>query len=273
MKEVVVDIIKFFTIITIRYLIIAGAAFLIFYKLLYNRFYKAKIQSRLADKADFIREITHSMLSSLILSVMGSIVLFSPMRKYTLVYTLVYIEWDAYPQWWLPVSLLLSLILHDTYFYWMHRFLHYKKIFRLAHLVHHKSTNPSPWASNSFHFFEAVMVGGIIILLAFLLPLHPITIALFVLISFIANVYGHLGYEIMPRSFRHSFLFQIINTSVYHNLHHSKFKGNYSLYFRVWDRLLKTEHPDYVKEYDRIQQRRFGVKAKESAQARKELAA
>jgi sterol desaturase/sphingolipid hydroxylase (fatty acid hydroxylase superfamily) len=40
-------------------------------------------------------------------------------------------------------------------------------------------------------------------------------------------------------------------------MHHSKFKGNYGLYFRVWDRLCKTEHPDYVKEYDRIQKNRF----------------
>ena len=50
----------------------------------------------------------------------------------------------------------------------------------------------------------------------------------------------------------------MINTSVYHNLHHSKFKGNYSLYFRWWDKLMKTENPDYVKEYDRIQEQRFG---------------
>ena len=30
--------------------------------------------------------------------------------------------------------------------------------------------------------------------------------------------------------------------------------------FRVWDRLMGTENPDYVKEYDRVQQKRFGKK-------------
>ena len=30
---------------------------------------------------------------------------------------------------------------------------------------------------------------------------------------------------------------------------------------RYWDRLMGTEHPDYVKQYDRIQEQRFGVKA------------
>ncbi|MHA4894836.1 sterol desaturase family protein [Pedobacter sp. PWIIR3] len=48
-----------------------------------------------------------------------------------------------------------------------------------------------------------------------------------------------------------------MNTSIHHNLHHSKFKGNYGLYFRFWDRLMGTENPNYVKEYDRIQNQRF----------------
>jgi hypothetical protein len=62
----------------------------------------------------------------------------------------------------------------------------------------------------------------------------------------------------MPKWFRRTWLFEIINTSVYHNLHHEKFNGNYSLYFRVWDRLIGTEHPDYVKRYDALQERQFG---------------
>jgi lathosterol oxidase len=95
-----------------------------------------------------------------------------------------------------------------------------------------------------------------------LIPIHPLTIILFTVIGFMINVYGHLGYEIAPRWLRGSFLFEVVNTSVHHNLHHSKFKGNYGLYFRVWDRLMGTEHPDYVKDYDRVQQNRFGVDEK-----------
>ncbi|MEM7511464.1 MAG: hypothetical protein AAF388_11060 [Bacteroidota bacterium] len=29
------------------------------------------------------------------------------------------------------------------------------------------------------------------------------------------------------------------------------------MYFRIWDRLMGTEHPDYMKEYDKIQEKRF----------------
>jgi len=131
-------------------------------------------------------------------------------------------------------------------------------ITRLVHLVHHKSANPSPWAAYSFHFFEAVTEGAIVFVLAFLLPMNVLTVLLFTVVSFIINVYGHLGYEVMPRQLLTSPVFKVINTSVYHNLHHSKFKGNYSLYFRHWDRWMGTEHPEYESEYKRVQIQRFG---------------
>jgi len=95
-------------------------------------------------------------------------------------------------------------------------------------------------------------------LILFLIPIHPISLIAFGFVSFGFNVYGHLGFEIAPKWFRNSFLFGLMVTSTHHNIHHSKFKGNYGLYFRFWDKLMGTEHPDYVKEYDNIQKRRFG---------------
>jgi lathosterol oxidase len=182
--------------------------------------------------------------------------LYTPLKGYTQLYT----NLTDFPLWYLPVSLVLSLVIHDTYFYWMHRLLHHRRLFKLTHLVHHQSTNPSPWASYSFHFAEALTEGMVLLVIVMIIPIHPLMVVWFTIIGFIINVYGHLGYEIAPKWLRNSFLFEIINTSVYHNMHHSKFKGNYGLYFRVWDRLLKTEHPDYVKDYDRVQENRFGKK-------------
>jgi lathosterol oxidase len=254
MQHIIREICRIFTITLVRYFGIAGIAFLLFYKVLAARYSRAKIQPRHARSKDFFREIRHSILSGLILAATAFVVVSGPLRPYTLIYT----RFSDYPVWWIPVSLVLTLVVHDTYFYWMHRGLHHDRIFRYTHLVHHESTNPSPWASYSFHFIEAFLEGAVIIVLAFVMPLHPLTILLFTFVSFFINVYGHLGYEIMPRSLRHSIWFEIINTSLYHNLHHRKFKGNYSLYFRFWDRWMGTEHPDYVKEYDRIQEQRFG---------------
>ncbi|RYG44181.1 MAG: sterol desaturase family protein [Chitinophagaceae bacterium] len=238
----------------VRYFVIAGAFFLLFYKLLAKKLASSKLQLRPTGWSTFLKEIWHSALTCIILAMIGAFVLLGPLRPHTLLYSDV----GEYPFWWLPVSLLISLVIHDAYFFWMHLAMHHRKIFSLVHLEHHRSTNPSPWTSYSFHVVEALFEGGIVVLLAFTLPLHPSVIVTFTFVSFVINVYGHLGYEIMPRGFRNSVLFQVIATSCFHNLHHRKFGGNYGLYFRFWDRLMKTEHPEYVKEYDRIQQRRFG---------------
>lgn len=242
----------------VRYFVIAGIPFFIVYKLLYKRLRPNKIQERHAANKHFIREIGYSLSTSVIFAFVSGIMLFSPVSKYTLVYHHIH----DYPVWWIPVSFVISMVIHDTYFYWMHRGLHHKKIFRIAHLVHHKSTNPSPWSAYSFHIIESFTEAGILVVLFFTLPMHPIAILLFIVVGLMINVYGHLGYEIAPRWLRHTWLFEVVNTSVHHNLHHSKFKGNYGLYYRVWDRICGTEHPDYVKEYDRVQEQRFGARRK-----------
>lgn len=243
-------------IVFLRYLVMAGIPFLIFYVIGRNYFSKHKIQGVAARGKDFLRELLHSSVSSFVLTVVASLVYYTPFRSYTLFYT----DKNEYPGWWLPVSVALAMIVHDTYFYWMHRVLHHKSLFRFTHLVHHRSTNPSPWASYSFHCLEAIAEAFVVVVLAFVLPMHGSAVVWFSLASFVMNAYGHLGYEIMPRSFRQSVWFEVLNTSVHHNLHHTRFKGNYGLYFRWWDRLMGTEHPDYVKQYDQLQEKRFGTR-------------
>ena len=238
----------------LRYFLLAGIPFILFYLLFPNRFNRFKIQQRLASHKDYIREVWHSMQSTLVFTAIALLIWFTPFKAYTQVYD------DAsntYPFWYLSVNVVLSLILHDTYFYWLHRLLHHKSMYKYTHQVHHQSINPSPWTSYSFHIIEAIAEGLVLVVIVLIIPMSQLGMLLFTVSAFIINVYGHLGYEITPKWFRFTWLFEIFNTSVHHNMHHSKFKGNYGLYFRVWDRLMKTEHPDYVKEYDALQQKRF----------------
>ncbi|MEM7658110.1 MAG: sterol desaturase family protein, partial [Bacteroidota bacterium] len=130
-------------------------------------------------------------------------------------------------------------------FYWMHRLMHHPRLFKAVHLIHHTSTNPSPWTSYAFHPLEAVIEAGIIPLIAFTLPVHKGAISLFLLFQFVYNVYGHLGYELYPKGFHKSWIGRWINTSVCHNLHHKRFHGNYGLYFLWWDRWMGTLRKDY----------------------------
>jgi len=246
---------KVFTVSLARYVLIAGIPFLFFYSFFSGRLEKSRIQKRLAKKKDLIREVLHSLSTTIVFTVIAFVILFTPFKQYTLMYDNLH----DYPSWYLWVSLALSLVIHDTYFYWMHRMLHHPKIYRYTHKLHHQSVTPSPWASYSFSILEAIAEGMVLVVLVFILPMHHLTIILFTVVGLAINVYGHLGYEIAPRSLRNSWLFEILNTSTHHNLHHSRFNGNYGLYFRFWDRVMGTENPDYVKEYDRMQEKRFGT--------------
>ncbi|RWY54123.1 sterol desaturase family protein [Mucilaginibacter gilvus] len=256
MEKALQVLVTIFSITALRYFVLAGVPFLLFYKLIAKWYAKGKIQNRGASAKDFAREILHSMQTSAVFAVIAYLILYTPLKNYTQLYD----SFTDFPLWYVPVSLVLSLVIHDSYFYWMHRLLHHKKLFNYAHILHHKSTNPSPLASYSFHFFEAWAEGAVLLVIVMVMPIHPIVVVWFTIVGFVINVYGHLGYEVAPKWLRGSFLFQIVNTSVHHNIHHSKFRGNYGLYFRVWDRLMGTEHPDYVKEYDRLQESRFAKK-------------
>lgn len=238
----------------LQYFFLTGFYYCICYFLFRKSLKNAKIQQKEVKESDIRREIFHSVASSFTMTFLIMLITHSSLQNYTKIYKSI----DDYSLCWLFGSIIIGLLIHDTYFYWMHRLLHYEKIFKYIHLVHHKSVNPSPFAAYSFHIIEAIAEGLIVPLLLFIIPLHPISAYTFIISSLIINVYGHLGYEIAPKWLRKSFLFEILNTSVHHNLHHHKFKGNYGLYFRFWDRMMGTENKNYVQIYDSIQEKRFG---------------
>jgi sterol desaturase/sphingolipid hydroxylase (fatty acid hydroxylase superfamily) len=167
-------------------------------------------------------------------------------------HTLLYSNDANYGTTYFIISIILSLIIHDFYFYWIHRWMHTKWSMKYVHRTHHLSTNPSPWAAFAFHPLEAVLEAGILIVLVFTLPLNFWSIMVFLIIMTIYNVYGHLGWEIYPKGFHKTMIGKWFNTSVSHNCHHLKFEGNYGLYTLIWDRIFGTIREDYDSEYDRV---------------------
>ncbi len=132
----------------------------------------------------------------------------------------------------------------------------YKKIQRrFPALVHHQSTNPSPWAAYAFHPLEALVEAGIFIVFLFSIPIHPLHLLIFFFMMIVYNVYGHLGYELYPKGFSRHWLGKWINTSISHNLHHQYFKGNYGLYFTFWDRIMGTIRNDYDRKFEEVSSR------------------
>ena len=231
-----------------RYLTFAGIPFLIFYWLRKDTILAKKIQAKLPKNADYQREIAYSILTFVIFSFVG-VMLYHPLVK---PHTMAYNHVSDYGIPYMIFSFFIILVIHDTYFYWMHRAMHHPKLYKIFHTLHHKSTNPSPWASFAFQPSEAFFEAGIFVLVSFIMPTHIYTLISFLLFMTAYNVYGHLGWELYPKNFNKHWFGQWLNTSVNHNMHHQYFRGNYGLYFTYWDKLMGTTHEKYDERFAEI---------------------
>lgn len=241
-----------------RYFMIAGLAFLLFYIVWRNRFFYKKIQVRFPKNQDYLREIFYSFLTICIFSFV-SVVLF--VHPQVAPHTTRYLQISDYGWTYYFMVYPLMFLMHDTYFYFSHRLMHHKALFKWFHLVHHKSTNPSPWAAYAFHPLEALVEVGIVIIFLFTIPIHKSHLLIFFLMMIIYNVYGHLGYELYPKGFSKSVVGRWVNTSVNHNQHHQYFTGNYGLYFLFWDRIFGTVREDYDAKYEEVKMRQDTITA------------
>jgi sterol desaturase/sphingolipid hydroxylase (fatty acid hydroxylase superfamily) len=240
------------TIIGSRYLIIAGAAFVIWYIVLRKMIASKKIQSKYPRLKDYAREIGFSIATVFIMSFIPATILGSPeLARHTRFYTDIH----QHSMLWFIIAFPVMAIVHDTYFYWMHRLIHHPRLFKAVHLVHHQSTNPSPFAAYAFHPLEAVLEAGIFLVFVFIMPVHLYHLLFFFLFMIVYNVYGHLGWELYPKGFSKHWLGKWINTSVNHNQHHQYFKGNYGLYFLFWDRMMGTIRADYDQRFEEVKSR------------------
>lgn len=245
-QQVIIEAIKGLILINfIRYAMIAAPAFLLFYILFRNKWAFKKIQSVFPKRKDYLREFGYSMLTVLMFTLVAFFTFAPQLRPYHLRYD--HISDYGWVYW--VISIVLMLLIHDTYFYWTHRVMHHPKLFRIFHAVHHQSTNPSPWASYAFHPLEGIVEALVIVPIVFLIPFHASAMFVFLMIMMSYNVYGHLGYELFPKGFNNHYIGRWLNTSINHNQHHQYFIGNYGLYFLFWDRWMGTLREDYDQEY------------------------
>jgi sterol desaturase/sphingolipid hydroxylase (fatty acid hydroxylase superfamily) len=230
----------------------AGSFYLFFYVWKNKKYWYAKIQQRYPEKKHVIREIINSFITIMIFGVVIMLMKWASKNGLTLVYEPINKHGYAYYFF----SIILMIFMHDTYFYWTHRLMHWKPLFKWVHKTHHLSTNPTPFAAYAFHPVEALVEIGIIPLIVFTIPYHSSAVTIFSLYALLLNVMGHLGYELFPKGFASHKIFRWHNTSTHHNMHHRLVKCNYGLYFNFWDRVMKTNHPNYEKSFEDIVEKR-----------------
>lgn len=222
--------------IILRYFFLAGIAYLIFYVWKRKTFSNLKIQKKSPPSTIVRKEIFYSILTLITYCATSWLVFHWEKSGITKIYRDIH----QYSYTYFALSIAIMVIIHDAYFYWTHRLLHLPKFFSWIHRTHHLSNNPTPWASFSFHPFEAVISAGIIPIIVLFIPCHPFALFSFLTFMTLINVLGHLGYETFPTWITNGKIGKWQNTSTNHNIHHQHSKYNFGLYFTFWDRIMNT---------------------------------
>ena len=240
-----------------RYLIAAGV--LTLFLLVFRSWSQARrIQrKRTASRSDYIREIASSF---------RTVIVFAFVTLATLVgreVGIIELKLETAPLFTVAWQFALIVLVHDAYFYWIHRAMHTKMLFKIAHLHHHKSRTPTPWTAYSFATLEAVVEAAYMPLFLIITSLLGLQYAGFALLLFlwhmiIRNVMAHAGSELFPAGWVDNPLTSWISTTTHHDLHHSS-GHNYGFYFTFWDRMMGTEHPRYAEEFRRHAKPLFGA--------------
>jgi sterol desaturase/sphingolipid hydroxylase (fatty acid hydroxylase superfamily) len=232
----------------LRYALVAGIAWLLAYVIFKKRWWRRKIIQRDPAAGDVRREMKWSVITALVYGLVGVVTILIGKAYGWQMYRKI----DSHGWTWFVASIGVAIVVHDTWFYWTHRLMHHRRLFKLFHRVHHESTNPTPWAAYSFAPLEAFMQACIFPLLAFTVPMHPLAFFAFMIWQIVFNVLGHTGYEYFPHWLMKSWLGKVLNTPTNHVQHHEKMRGNYGLYFNVWDRLMATNHKDYETRFHEV---------------------
>ena len=232
------------------YFIVCGTAYWLLYGRGDDSIRNHKIQKRMPTRKSMNREIRWSVISMFVQALMTLVLLICIGKGFTK----VYFDFSGHSRIYFCVSILLAFVVHDTYFYWMHRFMHLKAVFPFVHKIHHLSKTPSPWAIYAFHPVENIIDYSVFPILVFFIPLHPFALAFIIVYNMIMNLGGHFGFEFMPGKYQHTWLFKYGLTTTHHDMHHAKVNCNYGLYFNVWDRLMRTNHPEYEKTFMQVQE-------------------
>lgn len=220
----------------VRYFLIAGLTYLIFWKWCFPLFKHRFLYTRQPNGKDIRREILFSILSTLIFLV-PTIILVSTKE---LGWSKVYLSVDEKGTGWYALSFLFVFILHDTYFYWTHRCMHLKKVYRYFHRTHHLSVEPTPLAAFAFHPLEALVESFMFLMIPLIMPVHISVLIIFTLFSLFMNVYGHLGFNLVEPERLKKFPYNLFSHSTHHSWHHRYQSGNYGFYLQFWDRLMGT---------------------------------
>ena len=227
-----------FAIILFRYVLLSGSYYYLFHIIFKKKYAHRMLTTKMPSANQIKREVRLSLYSTFVFGLVGVALLVLWQNGYTK----IYMNPRDYPLWYFPISILIFMVLHDTYYYWMHKWMHDYKWLRLYHLDHHKSVNTTVLTSFSFHPVESFFQAIILPVLFIMVPLNIFAILIILLLMTVSAIINHAGVEIYPSNSLFSGFRKYIIGATHHDIHHRHAQKNFGLYFTFWDRLMKTEY-------------------------------
>jgi sterol desaturase/sphingolipid hydroxylase (fatty acid hydroxylase superfamily) len=132
-----------------------------------------------------------------------------------------YVSFRAHPVYFI---LLMALIpfLRLVHFYFVHRFLHWKPVYRISHYLHHKNINIGPWSGMSMHPIEHFLyLTGV--LFHWIIPSHPVHAMYHLMHASLSPALGHAGFHKLVITGERG----LMADNFFHYLHHRFFTVNF----------------------------------------------
>lgn len=181
---------------------------------------------------------------------------------------------DTPVSWWVAaLQFAVYFFLFDTWFYWLHRWMHKEPVYTYVHKLHHLSTSPNLLTTISVNPLESFINGGFVPLFtmtATLLAMPVSEQAMFLIgpTNVIMGLYVHSGYEFFPRWWNRSWATKWFITATFHDQHHKYFNYNFGGYTTIWDRICGTKRKKFEADFEKIADRRTEQKAARAEGAR-----
>lgn len=123
---------------------------------------------------------------------------------------------------WFVLMFIVVILFRQVHFYFVHRLIHWKPLFKISHYLHHKNINIGPWSGMSMHPLEHLLyLSGVI--LSWFVPSHPIHAIFQLMHAGLTPALGHTGFHRLTGKGERG----LEDNNYFHYLHHRFFTVNY----------------------------------------------
>jgi sterol desaturase/sphingolipid hydroxylase (fatty acid hydroxylase superfamily) len=154
-------------------------------------------------------------------------------------YNGLYAAVDAYPVWYIPLSIFGVFVVMEVFEWSFHYACHRSSLLWKVHKHHHRYSNPTPFGVMADQPMDMFIKASPILWIPFLFPIWDVAlIGTFAIMNFAYGTYLHAGFDPPWMTSPHS---RFLVSSWHHNEHHAgSLDHNYGFFTGFMDIIFKT---------------------------------